>query len=351
MSLSVVGVKTTESAITALTGRASNLLSVTLPGKPRNSTSTDLSNFWGDAHPDAGEFSFSLVTVVEPQGQTSRRSQESAAVIVRPYHGIKLNTLERFTPVGRATNIPAFRIGWSSAGFDNNTTVPLNNAVADYKLAAYLKSDLAIDPDSLPVAGTIREYGQTMSPSGAHYIPTDYDINDSNILTQEVIFDENLNDTTIQGIIPGGDTQGLLRDGDYEVRARVRDLYGNIIGSIRLDTTMNRRDAPSGDIIPRAYRYNPTGTDILVPGTTGLVNGHYVGLSFRAGSTFPSDDDFSGPNTEGGYLLVERREFSHPERPANLTPKPVGGRVYLRDTGGSPGAYTPSPALRCYSIR
>ena len=95
-------------------------------------------------------------------------------------------------------------------------------------------------------------------------------------------------------------------------------------------------------IVPRVYLDDRT----LVAGTSGILRGDFIGLSFRPTSTFAETDGFSsvasGFLSEGGYLTIERREFARPDGPADLTPRIVADRIYLRETTGSVGAYSPA---------
>ena len=108
-------------------------------------------------------------------------------------------------------------------------------------------------------------------------------------------------------------------------------LYGNALGSANFDFEITGRPAPPAvTILPRVYN----AADVEQPGSSGLIQGQYVGLDVSTTSALSLIlTDFHTDDSEGGYLVIERREYARPtgvvdERPKIISPK-------IRPTGVS----------------
>lgn len=306
---------------------------VEIPGKPVNTTAVDLTNTWGDSDNFVGDISFQVEVIAVGAG--NRTSLPSTPLQVTAYTGLRLAGLEQFNPnIPNIANLPAFRWYWWNAGVTNADRNAARNTAVEYKIAVYADDDLARNPLALPRAGSIREPGQTMSPTGAHWAPTGYDINSvSN--TYNTIFTGRLDD------FPSA-TQGLLPDGNYTVRVRIRDLYGNIVGPATLNVRITRPPSTRGTTVPRVYQAD----DTIVGGLSGLLRGDYVGLNWVPTSAVADRDGFAVTGGEGGILLFERREFdAGPLRPADLTPRAASGRITLHSATVDPSGvgWRPQP--------
>ena len=211
--------------------------SVRLKGKPIDNAAVNLVSYWGDTDPAITGIAFYIQAQAAIGQVGTRISAESDALVVNPYQGLKLEGLTQYVPPA-GNDFPAFRWNWWSSGFTANS-LAVRNTISEYKIAIYDRDKLEINPEVRPEAGSIREAGQTMMPSGAHWVPTGYDVNDAGITQQSVVFTGDVDR------FPNA-TAGLLPDGDYRVRVRIRDLYDNVVGPITLDLTLNRDDAPTG---------------------------------------------------------------------------------------------------------
>ena len=160
----------------------------------------------------------------------------------------------------------------------------------------------------------------------------------------------------------------MLPNGNYTLRLRVIDIYGNQVGPVSHDFSVSRPGGtttpvtttlpPGADAqtiaivpVPRVYTADGTLTTTTNTGladvTTGLIPGQSIGLSVNVVGTVPTRDDLRDViGSEGeivNILVIERREFSRTSGlDVDRTPRLVSGRIFINQIAGSAGAYYPT---------
>ena len=338
---------------------------IALAGLPYQATASNFAAAWGCSHPDCGTQSFNI----QVRDTGNRVSPLSPTLTLTTYQGMRLHAI---SPPGVRVTDGQLVIEWANFANLAANLVPWRNLIRRFKVAIYDRDELTAaesrgQPDPLPVAGTIREPGQTMSPSGAHWVtsPNELAGNTFRQQNQAVSFDfrrdriffaateTDPSDRSSAAVYFG--TEGLLPDGDYRARIRAEDLYGNRLGPISYDFTTDWRDCQTIVPVPRAYNED----DELRAGLEGLIPADYIGLQlgfanepYQAGDWLPESD-----RPQASYIAVQRREYDRndglplddkarwitrrirpssvgsdhrPVFPASFTDN-QGGRVLLRD--------------------
>ena len=297
------------------------------------------------------------------------RSTSAALLDIVPYQGLRLGDISTYNA---GAGLVGFECHYYARGI-TATTQARNNEVAFYKWAIY-RRDAA--ENERPVAGTIREAGQTLVATGAHWVPTGWSMGYSlqayqnprgQVSLVKTGF-RNPNRTRLRVAFPSAETTGLLPNGDYTVRLRVIDIYGNQVGPQSFNFSVNRAGGtttpvsttlpPGSDAqtiavvpVPRVYTADGTLTTTANTGladvTQGLIPGQSIGLSVNVVGTVPSRDDLRDVvGSEGevvNILVVQRREFSRVSgRDVDRSPRIVSGRIFINTIGGSAGAFFPT---------
>ena len=288
---------------------------------------------------------------------------------VIPYQGLRLGDISAYNA---GTGIVGFECHYYARGIATDTQAR-NNDVAFYKWAIYRRN---APEEERPVAGTIRESGQTLTATGAHWVPTGWltgyrlfgwqNPNGADAVNR--IANRNPNGTRLRIAFPSAETTGLLPNGNYTLRLRVIDIYGNQVGPVSHDFSVSRPGGtttpvtttlpPGSDAqtiavvpVPRVYTEDGTLTTTANTGlasvTTGLIPGQSIGLSVNVVGTVPTRDDLRDViGSEGeivNILVIERREFSRTSGlDVDRTPRLVSGRIFINQIAGSAGAYYPT---------
>ena len=179
----------------------------------------------------------------------------------------------------------------------------------------------------VPVAGTVRDQAQTFDDSGAHFIDTGWGVGyqiraEDSPSGQAITEAPNVNpdDTRLRILFDGsntGNTKGVLEDGDYTIRAKLIDQFGNAYGAASHNFSVSRPASIAMTTTPRVYDRD----DNLQPGLTGVIPGRYVGLDISVDGNLAAADGFHTADGEGGYVVVERKEYDRPSGEVNETPK------------------------------
>lgn len=322
-----------------------------------NAASITSPNGWG-ATPDGNDLGFSrigLFLTATDDGDPPRTSSSALMELV-PYQGLRLGAISTYTA---GANILGFECHYYAKGITANTQAR-NNEVAFYKWAVYRRG---APETERPLAGTIREAGQTLAVTGAHWVPTGWKMgyrlyawqNPVSQRTLTVAAVRNPNTTRLRVAFPSSSTTGLLPNGNYTLRLRVMDIYGNQVGPVSFDFTVNRPGAvatpvrtalPSGSdpeavavtTAPRVYDRNFR----VVGGFSGLLPGASIGLSATPIGTTPNVSDYVRTGGEGGYIVFERREYSRQDGgDVDRIPRIISARIRPSGVTGSAGAWTP----------
>ena len=296
-------------------------------------------------------------------------SSNTALMEFIPYQGLRLGDISTYNA---GAGLVGFECHYYARGI-TATTQARNNEVAFYKWAIYRRNAAE---NERPVAGTIREAGQTLTATGAHWVPTGWSMGYRQHAWQTARGQvalvktglRNPDTTRLRIAFPSAETTGLLPNGNYTVRLRVIDIYGNQVGPVSHDFVVNRAGGtttpvsttlpPGSDAqtiavvpVPRVYTADGTLTTTANTGladvTTGLVPGQSIGLSVNVVGTVPSRDDLRDVvGSEGevvNILVIQRREFSRVSgRDVDRSPRIVSGRIFINTIGGSAGAFFPT---------
>ena len=335
-----------------------------------NASSTNTPNGWG-ATPSGDGVGFYRVNMNLSATDAASPAQTSLAVPldIVPYQGLRLGDISTYNA---GAGLVGFECHYYARGI-TATTQARNNDVAFYKWAIYRRG---APENERPVAGTIREAGQTLTASGAHWVPTGWSMGYRQHAWQtsrgQVAVVKtglrNPDTTRLRIAFPSAETTGLLPNGDYTVRLRVIDIYGNQVGPQSFNFSVNRAGGtttpvstalpPGSDAqtiaivpVPRVYTADGTLTTTANTGladvTTGLIPGQSIGLSVNVVGTVPSRDDLRDViGSEGevvNVLVVQRREFSRTSgRDVDRSPRIVSRRIFISTIAGSAGAYYPT---------
>ena len=90
-------------------------------------------------------------------------------------------------------------------------------------------------------------------------------------------------------------SKGPVANGTYNVVLTIWDRYGNQAPQREQSVTVNNTAPPTVVVVPRVYDHN----DVLQPGTSGLIEGMYVGIGM------------TGVTTAIHEVRLERRQFSN----------------------------------------
>ena len=297
------------------------------------------------------------------------QSSNTALMEFIPYQGLRLGDISTYNA---GAGLVGFECHYYARGI-TATTQARNNDVAFYKWAIYRRNAAE---NERPVAGTIREAGQTLTASGAHWVPTGWSMGYRQHAWQTARGQvplvrsglRNPNTTRLRIAFPSAETTGLLPNGDYTIRLRVIDIYGNQVGPQSFNFSVNRAGGtttpvsttlpPGSDAqtiavvpVPRVYTADGTLTTTANTGladvTQGLIPGQSIGLSVNVVGTVPSRDDLRDVvGSEGevvNILVVQRREFSRVSGgDVDRSPRIVSGRIFINTIGGSAGAFFPT---------
>ena len=335
-----------------------------------NASSTNTPNGWG-ATPSGDGVGFYRVNTNLSATDAASPAQTSLAVPldIVPYQGLRLGDISTYNA---GAGLVGFECHYYARGI-TATTQARNNDVAFYKWAIYRRN---APENERPVAGTIREAGQTLVATGAHWVPTGWSMGYRQHAWQTARGQvavvktglRNPNGTRLRVAFPSAETTGLLPNGDYTIRLRVIDIYGNQVGPQSFNFSVNRAGGtttpvsttlpPGSDAqtiavvpVPRVYTADGTLTTTANTGladvTTGLVPGQSIGLSVNVVGTVPSRDDLRDVvGSEGevvNILVIQRREFSRVSgRDVDRSPRIVSGRIFINTIGGSAGAFFPT---------
>ena len=337
----------------------------------RQAASQGAPNGWG-ATPAGDSVGFARVGLqltAQDSAIPTARSSSAALLDVVPYQGLRLGDISTYNA---GAGLVGFECHYYARGI-TATSQARNNEVAYYKWAIYRRN---APENERPVAGTIREAGQTLTATGAHWVPTGWSVGYSQQAWQTARGQvplvrsgfRNPDPTRLRIAFPSAETTGLLPNGNYTVRLRVIDIYGNQVGPQALNFSVNRAggtttpvsttlppgaDAQTIAIVPAPRVYTADGTLTttantgLASVTSGLIPGQSIGLSVNVVGTVPSRDDLRDViGSEGevvNILVVQRREFSRISgRDVDRSPRIVGGRIFINQIAGSAGAYYPT---------
>ena len=327
-------------------------------------------NGWG-ATPDGDSVGFARIglQLSALDNASPAVSSNTALMEFVPYQGLRLGDISTYNA---GAGLVGFECHYYARGI-TATTQARNNDVAYYKWAIYRRN---APENERPVAGTIREAGQTLTASGAHWVPTGWSMGYRQHAWQTARGQvalvktglRNPNTTRLRIAFPSAETTGLLPNGNYTIRLRVIDIYGNQVGPVSYNFNVSRAGGtttpvsttlpPGSDAqtiavvpVPRVYTADGTLTTTANTGladvTTGLIPGQSIGLSVNVVGTVPSRDDLRDViGSEGevvNILVVQRREFSRVSgRDVDRSPRIVGGRIFINAIGGSAGAFFPT---------
>ena len=286
-----------------------------------------------------------------------------------PYEGLRLSNIFTYNA---GANILGFQCNYYARGLTTNLEAR-NNEVAFYKWAIYRRD---APEEARPVAGTIREAGQTVYATGAHWVPTGWQVgyrmygwqNPNGPGQVNRIANRNPGGTILRIAFPGSQTQGLIPNGNYTIRLRVIDIYGNQVGPVSYDFSVNRpggsttpvsttlppgADAQTIAVVPSPRVYTAAGTLTttantgLASVTSGLIPGQSIGLSVNVVGTVPNRADLVDViGSEGdvvNFLVIQRREYARESGlDVDSTPRLVSGRIFINQIAGSAGAYYPT---------
>ena len=334
-----------------------------------NPTTAASPNGWG-ASPTGDSVGYARVNFNLQATDSAAPPQTSLADLldVIPYQGLRLGEI---TTYNAGANVVGFECHYYARGITTNTQAR-NNDVAYYKWAIYRRN---APETERPVAGTIRETGQTLVATGAHWVPTGWLTgyrlfgwqNPNGADGVNRIANRNPNNTRLRIAFPGGNTIGLLSNGNYTIRLRVIDIYGNQVGPVSHDFQVSRPGGTTTPVTttlppgadnqtiavvptPRVYRADGTITTTTNTGlasvTSGLIPGQSIGLSVNVVGTVPNRADLIDVISDDGivnFLVIQRREYARADGlNVDRTPRLVSGRIFINTIGGSAGAYVPT---------
>ena len=214
-------------------------------------------------------------------------SSNTALMEFVPYQGLRLGDISTYNA---GAGLVGFECHYYAKGI-TATTQARNNDVAYYKWAIYRRN---APENERPVAGTIREAGQTLTASGAHWVPTGWSMGYRQHAWQtsrgQVALVRtglrNPDTTRLRIAFPSAETTGLLPNGNYTIRLRVIDIYGNQVGPVSYNFNVSRAggtttpvsttlppgsDAQTIAVVPVPRVYTADGT-LTTTANTGLAD-------------------------------------------------------------------------------
>ena len=334
-----------------------------------NAPSVGAPNGWGAA-PAGDSIGYSRINFELQATDNAVMPRRSVADLmdIIPYQGLRLGAISSYNA---GANVVGFECHYYASGVAASTQAR-NNDVAFYKWAVYRRN---APEEERPVAGTIREAGQTLAATGAHWVPTGWLTgyrlfgwqNPNSPRAVNRIANRNPDDTRLRIAFPSAQTIGQLPNGNYTIRLRIIDIYGNQVGPVSHDFAVSRPGGTTTPVTttippgadnqtiavvptPRVYRADGTITTTANTGlasvTNGLIPGQSIGLSVNVVGTVPNRADLVDVISDTGivnFLVIQRREYARTSGlDVDRTPRLVSGRIFINTIGGTAGAYVPT---------